>query len=124
MKKQLLLGLLLSAIPYACHAADPTEDQLADLLDQLVIVKINIDTWLDLSQIEPLYKQAQNIFGTINNLKTTAPQGSAGFKLLVEYKNNASKVMNMILSIYRRRAPKATPIKTTAPVAKAPAPVR
>jgi hypothetical protein len=118
MKKILLLGaaILYSTVALA-DTAEEREDLQYNLLDQLVIIKIKMDTWLDLGQLDGLLQNAKNVMTTFENMTTTAGHNTMEYKTLTANRNEASKIMNDILSIYTRRAlPKSS--KTQAPAQK------
>lgn len=112
MKKQLLiLGILLVTATMAFGAttgsvskAAVSEQEQDRLIDQLTILKIQMDTFLDLSQLDRLLQEARDIVSTFESMKTSAPQGSMEFKTLTANRNGARELMLRINSIYRRRA--------------------
>ncbi len=113
MKKLLLIGALLSISTALLGETVTTKfiDQ-DQLIDQLNIVKIKMDTWLDLSQLDNLLQEGKEIVKTMEAIKTTAAQGSFESKTLIANKNEVRKIMNNVYSIHRRRAlPKVTTVQ-------------
>lgn len=114
MKKLVVLGLMLLCSTMLFGSTQPTkaseqEDLQYNLLDQLVITRIQMDTWLDLSQLDNLLQKAKDIVNTFENMKTTAGTHTMEYKTLVANRNEARKIMNTIYSIHRRRSlPKTT----------------
>ena len=102
MKKLLLIALLLSCATTALGEAVKKMDQedlQYNLLDQLNILKIKMDTWLDLSQLDNLLQQAKDVVATFEAMKTTAAPHTMEFKTLTANRNEARKIMNNIYSI-------------------------
>ena len=112
MKKQIIIGLfLLSTATFAFGAAQKQAKSLAQdedaqnqLIDQLTIKKIQMDTFVDLGQLDRLLQEARDIVNTFEATTAQASRYPAQYKTLIGNINEARKIMNKIMSIHRRRA--------------------